>query len=327
VKRGLVLGKFMPPHAGHVHLVDVARRLCDELTVVVDRLADEPIPGELRRAWLAEMFPSVRVVRLDDVNPQDPREHPDFWAIWRASLLRALGVAPDVVFASEAYGPTLAEVLGAAFVPIDPSRSAHAIRGTDVRRDPWRHWDALPRVVRPHFLRRVSIFGPESTGKSSLARALAERFGTVFVPEFARTLLESRGGACVADDMPLIARGQAAAEDALALDARKILVCDTDPLATCIWSEALFGLCAPEVRAVAAPRAYALTLLLDVDVPWVDDVVRYLPRERRSFFEACDRALAQAGRRVVTIRGSWDERLRTACAAIEALAEEAGWTP
>ncbi len=327
MKRGIVLGKFLPPHAGHVYLIEVARRLCDSLTVVVDRLADETIPGELRRAWLAELFPDVRVVRLADENPQDPREHPDFWAIWRTSLIAALGFAPDVVFASEAYGAKLAEVLGAELVPVDPRREAHAISGTEVRADPWRHWDALPRVVRPWFLRRVSIFGPESTGKTTLARALAERHGTRWVPEIARAILEAKEGACTPAELGLIARAQAASEDALAFDARRLLFCDTDPLATAVWSEALFGACPEEVRAPARGRGYALTLLLDVDVPWVADPVRYLPEARRSFFDACARALEAEGRRVAVIRGGFETRFAAACAAIDTLVEETGWTP
>jgi NadR type nicotinamide-nucleotide adenylyltransferase len=122
--------------------------------------------------------------------------------------------------------------------------------------------------------------------------------------------------------MPLIARGQIAAEEALAREANRVLFCDTDPLATTIWSEALFGACAPEIRAAADGRRYALTLLLDVDVPWVADPVRYLPDERRSFFDRCARALDAHGRRWIRITGAWDARFEQARAAVDALLEE-----
>ena len=117
--------------------------------------------------------------------------------------------------------------------------------------------------------------------------------------------------------MPLIARAQIAAEDALALDADRVLFCDTDPLATLIWSEALFGACDPWIHAAAA-RPYDLTLLLDVDVPWVADPVRYLPDERHRFHERCARALDARGRRWARIAGAWDERFAAACVAIDA---------
>lgn len=317
--RGLVLGKFMPPHAGHVYLVEFARRWADDLTVVVGTLAAEPIAGELRYRWMRELFPDVRVVHLTDENPQHPDEHPDFWGVWRRSLGRALPAPPDVVFASEAYGPKLAEVLGARFVPVDPGRAAVGVSGTAVRDDPWRHWAHLPRCVRPHFLKRVSVFGPESTGKTTLARALAARFGTVAAPEYARAWLEARAGGVGPGDMAPVARGQAASEDALALEATRLLVCDTDPLATTVWSRALFGSCPGELEALALARRYDLTLLLDVDVPWVDDPVRYLPGERASFFARCEEALAAAGRPYVVVRGAWGERLARAERAVAGL--------
>src|SRR5262249_35302247 len=161
-------------------------------------------------------------------NPQDPSEHPEFWHIWRASLLRVLPGAPDFVFASDAYGAKLAEVLGARFVPVDPARSAVPISGTLVRADPLSHWEHLPRPVRAYYAKRVVGFGPESTGKSTLARRLAAHFRTVHVPEFARSWLETAGGRVTPEDMPIIARGQLAAEDALAREANRVLFCDTD---------------------------------------------------------------------------------------------------
>jgi HTH-type transcriptional repressor of NAD biosynthesis genes len=314
---GMILGKFLPPHAGHVYLVELGRRYVDDLTVVVGTLAREPIPGALRHRWMSEMFPGVRVVHLTDENPQDPSEHPAFWDIWRESLLRVLPGRPDVVFASEAYGGRLAAELGARFVMVDPLRDTFPVSGTAVRADPLGHWRHLPRVVRPHFVKRVSVFGPESTGKTTLARRLAARHGTVCVPEMARTHLEGQDGRLGPEDIPLIARAQIAAEDALALDADRVLVCDTDVLATVVWSEALFGACEAWIRAEAARRRYDLTLLLDADVPWVADPVRYLPDERRSFHDRCARALDAGGRRWVRIGGSWDERFAAACAAVD----------
>ncbi len=318
--RGLVLGKFLPPHAGHVYLVEFARRWADDLSVVVGTLAAEPIAGALRHRWVSELFPDLRVVHLTDENPQHPHEHPDFWGVWRRSLERVLPAPPELVFASEAYGPKLAEVLGARFVPVDAPREALPVSGTAVREDPWGHWAFLPRPVRPYFLKRVSIFGPESTGKTTLARALARRFGTLAVPEYARAWLEARGGRVDPEDMEPISRGQVAAEEALAPEATRLLVCDTDPLATTIWSRALFGECPASVDERALGRRYDLTLLLDVDVPWVGDPVRYLPGERRSFFERCEEALARAGRPYVIVRGDWRERFEQAERAVAALA-------
>jgi NadR type nicotinamide-nucleotide adenylyltransferase len=316
---GMLLGKFMPPHLGHVYLGEFASRYVDRLTIVVCSLSSEPIPGELRYTWMRELFPLDNVVHLTDDLPQHPGEHPNFWALWQAALQRVLPGQPDFVFASEDYGWRLAQVLGATFVPVDLARTAVPATGTAVRTDPVDNWDYLPRCVRPYFVKRVCVFGPESTGKTTLARRLAEHFHTAWVPEYARGYLEARGGSLEPGDLPRIVRGQAASEDALARNARKVLVCDTDPLTTLIWSEVLYGTCDPYVREHADKRSYDLYLLLDVDVPWVADVVRYLPRQREEFFERCRQELERRGRRYVVLRGGWDDRWQQSVQVVEAL--------
>jgi NadR type nicotinamide-nucleotide adenylyltransferase len=315
----MLLGKFMPPHLGHVHLAEFASRVVDQLTIVVCSIAAEPIPGEYRFAWMRELFPRANVVHLTEELPQHPSEHPDFWPLWHASLTRVLPGRPDFVFAGEDYGAKLAETLGAKFLPLFRSQGPLAVSGTQIRTQPLESYDLLPRCVRPYFVRRVCVFGPESTGKTTLAHRLAELFDTVAVPEYARMLLEARNGELRQNDMPHIARGQVAVEDALARDARNLLFCDTDALTTRIWSETLYGDCDPSVIALANERDYDLTLLLDVDVPWVADPVRYLPNDREDFFLRCRRALAAQGRRTVEIRGTWEERLDSARRAVEEL--------
>jgi len=316
----MVLGKFMPPHRGHQYLIDFARHYVDELAVVVETAPGQPIPGELRFQWVREMFPQARVIHLTDVNPQDPSEHPDFWQIWHDSLVRVLPWQPDYVFASEPYGTPLAQVLGATFIPVDLPRSTIPISGTAVRADPMRYWEDLPRLVRPYFARRVCVFGPESTGKSTLTKDLARHFQTVAVPEYARTHLETRPSPeepLTADDFEKIARGQIASEDALALNANRVLICDTDLLLTTIWSDWLCGSCPDSIRQAAENRTYDLYLVTDVDVPWVADAVRYLPEERRTFFDRCLHELKLRNRPHVIIRGDWDERFQTAVQAIK----------
>jgi HTH-type transcriptional repressor of NAD biosynthesis genes len=321
---GLILGKFLPPHAGHQYLVQFAQNFCERLTVLVCTLEREPIPGPLRYEWMRELFPQSRVVHVTDDVPQEPGEHPQFWDIWRELLRRYAGEAIDYVFASEDYGVRLSQEVGATFIPVDAVRQAVPISGTAIREQPLEHWQYIPECVRPYFVKRVCVFGPESTGKSTLARDLAAHFHTVHVPEFARGLLDSKQGVCDASDIPLIAHGQLAAEDALARRANRLLLCDTDVLTTTIWSNVLFGDCPPWIRQVAASRHYDLHLLLDVDVPWVDDQQRYLPHARQEFFAHCQRALEEASRPYVIIRGAWQERFDRACQAVERILAPSG---
>ena len=306
---GVVLGKFLPPHRGHLYLCEFARARCERLHVVVGTLEREPIPGALRFSWMQDALPGAHVHHLTDENPQEPHEHPEFWRIWRESLLRVLPESVDYVFASEPYGERLAQELGARFVPVDLDRIAVPISGTQVREDPMKHWAYLPRVVRPYFVRRVAILGPESSGKTTLARRLAEALDTLWVPEYARGYLERQGGRVAVEDMVPIALGQRASEEALAFEAERALICDTDTLTTQLWSELLFGEASAELRELARePAPYAQTLVLAPDIPFEPDLVRYRPAERVDFFERICAELDTLGRPYEVLRGEGDER-------------------
>ncbi|HEV7279991.1 MAG TPA: AAA family ATPase [Pirellulaceae bacterium] len=318
----MILGKFLPPHAGHQRLIRFGLEFCERLHVLVCTLHREPIPGALRYAWMRELFPDGVLHHVTDDLPQEPSEHPHFWEIWRETVSRAVGEPIDYVFASEAYGYRLAEELQATFVPVDVARSSVPISGTAIRERPLENWRFLPECVRPYYARRVCIFGPESTGKSTLAEALARRFQTVHVAEFARGWLDRKQGVCTVEDIPIIARGQAAAEDSLVRYANRALICDTDLLLTTIWSETLFGDCPAWIREEALRRQYDLYLLLDVDVAWIDDSQRYLPHRRQEFFDTCRRVLTQAGRPFLVVRGDWERRFEIACEAVESLLRE-----
>jgi NadR type nicotinamide-nucleotide adenylyltransferase len=186
VTRGLVVGKFYPPHRGHKHLIDTAQSLVDELHVIVcDRPGEAPA-APLRAAWLREIHPAARVHLIDD------RYDADDSAVWAANSVRVLGFVPDVVFTSEDYGDRFAACLGCRHVSVDRARQAVPISGTAVRADPLGNWDYLEPPVRGYYAVRVVLIGAESTGKTTLARDLADAFGTVWLPEYGRTYWEQK---------------------------------------------------------------------------------------------------------------------------------------
>lgn len=320
-RRGFVLGKFMPPHAGHVYLCDFARHYVEELTILVCSLPDDPIPGAKRLAWMRELFPAARVVHCEEILPQAPEDDPEnFWPIWRDVVKRYHPEPLDIVFASEAYGHRLAEETGARFVPVDPDRTAFPVSGTAVRADPYANWRFIPAPVRPHYLKRVTLFGAESTGKTTLADLLAAHFDTVVAPEFGRFHTEAFGsGASLPEDMRQIVMGHLAGVEAAKLRANRVLVEDTDPVLTAIWSDALCGSRDPWFAAYADyPDLY---LFCDIDMPWVDDGTRYFADSevRRRFHEACERELVSRGVNFLRIVGTPEERWATAREAVEAL--------
>ena len=173
-------------------------------------------------------------------------------------------------------------------------------------------------------VKRIVLFGTESTGKTTLAQRLADYFGEPWAPEFVREFWDAHAGVITAADLEAIARGQIANEEAAAARARRAVFCDTDLLTCTMWDDVLFpGACPGWVREEAERRARgcALYLLCDADVPWAPDPQRCFPqREKRAWARAFWReTLASRGLPFAVISGSWEERERAAIAAVERL--------
>jgi HTH-type transcriptional regulator, transcriptional repressor of NAD biosynthesis genes len=316
VTRGFVLGKFMPPHAGHVHLCETARRLVDELTILVCSLPDDPIPGPQRLEWMRALFPNCRVVGHAAAVPQ--ARQPDYWTIWRDIVIAAHPEPIDRLFAGQAYGQRLAAEVGAKeFILVGPPVFAE-LTAAAVRADPWAHWAVLPAPVRTHYARTICLHGPESTGKSVLSERLARHFETLWVPEYGRVHCELNGLELDVAGLTLIADTQRAMTAAALPRCNRRLIVDTDALTTAAWSIMLLG-DVPETIPLRPDADYYL--LFDVDVPWADDGTRYFPApaDRARFMAACEEVLVRAGASWTLISGAWEERFDKAVAAIEAI--------
>lgn len=313
---GLVLGKFMPLHKGHELLLNFATHYVDTLYVIVDNIVDAPILGPVRCAWIEQILPNAKVYYIPKPLPQHPHEHPNFWAMWQHSLLALLPEKPDYIFASEPYGFKLAEVLEAMFIPFDCQRKMMPISATQIRHDPLTHWHYLSSPAKLFYLKRICLFGPESSGKTTLAKALADHFKTRWVPEYARTLIESKGK-LEKEDMLLIAKGQLALEETIAPLANKILICDTDPLATTLWSKWLFQENDEEILRLAHQKKYDLYLLTSPDIEWESDEARYFPEKSQAFFNECIETLDAQNRHYAIVSGNGQERLQCAIQCVE----------
>jgi NadR type nicotinamide-nucleotide adenylyltransferase len=317
---GLACGRFMPLHTGHEHYIHFAREWVHDLTVILFSYPGDPIPGELREQWLHETFPSVKVLHATVAPPA--REARDFWLQWAKILQRLLPSPPDFLFTGDIRAAHIAKHLGATHVLVDAKREAVPISATRIRERPLAHWRFLPPAVRPYYVKRVSLLGPESTGKTTLARRLADHFQTTLVPEYARQAAETRGRLFGARDVETIARAQIAAEASLSRAANRVLVCDTDARAVRMWSERLFDRCPPWIVEAATKRRYDLTLVTAPDVPFVGQAALDQPEMRRAFHARSVEEARATSDRVILVSGSWEDRWATARAAVEALLEE-----
>ena len=159
---------------------------------------------------------------------------------------------------------------------------------------------------------RVSLTGPESTGKTTLAVQLAAHYGTTFAPEFAREYLAETGPHYTAEDLEEIARGQLAAEAVAEAEARasgqRIVFFDSDLLVIKIWFDHSFGSCPEWIMQAIARQHYDLVLLMGVDLPWQPDPLREHPYLRQQFFDLYQRELREQMSNFAEITGDRGRR-------------------
>jgi HTH-type transcriptional repressor of NAD biosynthesis genes len=292
---GLVVGKFSPLHFGHEWLINQAASHCDQLLILSYANPSFARCGSSnRRHWLSTRFPLHRSIVIDDAGLRQkcldrgigPRPIPENSASDRDQqeflgwlLHEVLQVRPDVFFCSEPYGPscatTLSRTLGHAVsaVVFDRDYSSVPISATEIRRDPYglRHW--MAPVVAGAFVHRVVLLGGESSGKSTLAAALASRLETLWVHEYGRELWERQDGVMSEADLLAIGQRQIEREEEALGAANRYLFCDTSPLTTAGYSLWMFGRIDPRLLRLAG-RKYDAALLCKPDFAFVQDGYR-----------------------------------------------------
>lgn len=174
---------------------------------------------------------------------------------------------------------------------------------------------------------KIVLFGPESTGKTTLSQALAKYYNTHWVPEYARDYLQEKwdntGEVCQKEDVMPIAIGQMQLENQLATTANGLLICDTDILETLVYSEVYYdGYADPRLAKAAHANTYDLYLLTYIDIPWEADDLRDRPHQREEMFRHFETALINHNRPYILMKGDKKTRLAQATRAIDTLLAE-----
>ena len=317
--KGLIIGKFYPPHRGHKYLIDRARAECKELTVILCYKQSETIPGIRRAQWLQQIHPDVRVLVIEDNKLAD--DDSEGWAKFTIDIL---GYVPDAVFTSEAYGDPYASFMGTVHVLVDKARTHVPISATMVRSNPLKYADFLEPCVRAYFARRVTILGAESTGTTTLSMALAKHYNTVWVPEDGRMYSMGKQYGDVhaqwrTDEFLHIAEAQNELEDTLAESSNGLLICDTDSFATSIWHERYMGERAQRVEDIASRRPHDLYIVTGDEIPFEDDGLRDGEHIRHWMHERFIERLTEEKKPFIVVRGTPEERLGSAVRAIDML--------
>lgn len=329
-KNGLVLGKFMPPQKGHLHLIDTAAEQCETLHVVIDSTSNQPIKGSLRFKWLQKIYkksPNIKVIHSFSNNPQYPQEcdsvdtfYNKYWVPTIYKLIPNL----DVVFTSEEYGEEFGRYLGVPHVLVDQARSTYAVSGTAVRNNPIKNWNFIPDVVKPFYTKKIVIMGTESCGKSTLVKNLTKHFGSkCFVEEYGRTYTEKNGTTNLAQhDFEVIAeKHNELIKRRLNQNKSKFLFIDTEAIITKTFGEMYLGddFKSPMIDYFINEQKFDLYILLTTDVPWVDDGTRDFPEDRMKHYNKIVRELQKRKIDYVLIGGNYEERFEKSKAEINKL--------
>lgn len=178
-------------------------------------------------------------------------------------------------------------------------------------------------------IKKIAVIGPESTGKSTLCKKLAEHYQTSWVPEYAREFLLTNGTEYSYEDLLLIAKEQVSSEDA-AFDkmiafkkksTTNFLFIDTDMYVMKVWCEFVFNRCHNWILNQIALRKYDAYLLCDIDLPWVKDELREYPdkRIREKLFMFYKECMVNQSTPWQIISGNYEERIQNSINFIDNL--------
>jgi HTH-type transcriptional regulator, transcriptional repressor of NAD biosynthesis genes len=308
VIRGLVIGKFMPIHNGHLALIRFAASQCDELIVSLSFTPADPILGSMRFSWLQQIFKDdlkIKPALVEDNFDDESLPLTHRTKVW-ADFIRKTYPPIDVVFGSEQYGESFASNLGARHRLFDLHRVEVPVSATLIRQHPLRYWEFLPKVVQPFFVKKICFYGPESTGKSSMTLRMAEKYNTTLVPEVAREMLITNNFS----EADIIRIGEAHHEriQQKIKEANKFLMCDTDAITTQLYAHYYLGVVPEVLFALEKQTHHDHYFLFDIDVPWIDDGLRDLGHLRKEMFTLFKNALHERNIPYTRVYGSWDER-------------------
>jgi HTH-type transcriptional repressor of NAD biosynthesis genes len=317
-KNSLVVMKAYPFTKGHQYLIDTAISKSEIVHVLITYNSSQTIPGEVRFNAIKETYknnPSVKVYGSSDEDlPSYDFECDtldEFYSYWVPFVYSHVDEI-DAVFTSEKYGDDFARYLGVDHILVDLQRVNVPISATKVRQNPYKYWDYIADSMKPYFVKRVAIMGPESVGKSTLAKDVSNTLGTNFVPEYGRLIYEINNSVTIDDFIP-ISKGRQEIEDCMIKYSKKFIICDTEDITTYLFSKMY---CPDEYKkvepyflnALKTKPKYDLYILLKPDCDGIQDGTRNFLDKRWDHYELIKSELIKRHCNFNEVSGSWRER-------------------
>lgn len=321
-KVGLTLGKFAPLHQGHQYMIETAIQETDETIVIIyDCPETTNVPLSVRSGWIESLYPGVQVIEAWD-GPTEMGDTPEIKRKQEDYILGLLkGRKITHFYSSEFYGEHMSEALGAVNRQVDPDRETFPVSGTAVRQDPYANKAYVHPLVYRDLVTTVVLLGAPSTGKTTLAAALAAKFGTVWMPEYGREFWEKHQSErrLTPEQLVEIAEGHIEREDRLSSDANGYLFVDTNAITTYMFALDYHGEALPRLTALAeqATNRYDLVFLCGDDIPYDDTWDRSGDVHRQVFQKKFKADLISRKIPFIPLHGSLEERICTVKSVLE----------
>lgn len=273
----------MPPTIGHLHLIQFANKLTPDGTVVIIcTQPSEPFAYErvnaLREA--VESMPKVTIQHYHKKIEQDPSKK-GFWPMWKRLMNEHGATSSDYIVASEPYGQKVADLIGAQFFPYDIDRTIAKTKATRIRQSPNKHFSEILPEFQKSLRTTITVFGAESTGKTTLSKKLATDLEALWLFEYARPYLENTINEITIRSMEAIWRGQYTLQQhANDLEGYSVIVQDTDLFSTVgywqfpHWRKEI-GNCPDRLKLDAIDMKSDLYIVTKSNIPFEPDPLRY----------------------------------------------------